>query len=135
MLSLLRQSLRIVTASVLATIFAIPPSLLAQAHVVSLPELKTQAVAASQAREHNLEVLIRFLSSGAAERAMKSIHADPRQVKTAVSNLDDRELAQLASRAQKAQAHFSAGHLTDRDLLIILVAIVALVLIIVAVHH
>jgi hypothetical protein len=59
---------------------------------------------------------------------------DPAQVKTAVSTLNDAELAQLASRADKAQADFAAGRLSDRDLIIILVAIAALILIIVAVR-
>jgi hypothetical protein len=59
---------------------------------------------------------------------------DPAQVKTAVSTLSDQELAQLASRAEKAQADFAAGRLSDRDLIIILIAIAALILIIVAVR-
>jgi hypothetical protein len=59
---------------------------------------------------------------------------DPMQVKTAVSSLSDQELAQLASRSTKAQADFAAGRIDDRDLLIILVAIAALILIIVAVR-
>ena len=42
--------------------------------------------------------------------------------------------AQLASRAEKAQADFAAGNLSDRDLLIIVLAVAALVLIIVAVR-
>ena len=46
----------------------------------------------------------------------------------------DQELARLASRADKAQADFAAGRLEDRDLLIIVVAIAALVLLIVAVR-
>jgi hypothetical protein len=56
------------------------------------------------------------------------------QVKHAVSTLSDAELAQLATRADKAQADFAAGTLSDRDLIIILVAIAALILIIVAVR-
>ena len=59
---------------------------------------------------------------------------NPEQVKAAVSTLDDAELAQLSSRVQKAQADFAAGSLSDRDLIIILVAIAALILIIVAVR-
>jgi hypothetical protein len=55
-------------------------------------------------------------------------------VKTAVSSLSDQELAQLAARSTKAQADFAAGRLEDRDLLMILVAMAALVLIIVAVR-
>jgi hypothetical protein len=65
---------------------------------------------------------------------LKAAHTDPEQVKKAVASLSDTELAQLASRAQKAQADFAAGHLSDRDLIIILVVIAALILIIVAVR-
>jgi hypothetical protein len=55
-------------------------------------------------------------------------------VKKAVASLSDAELAQLASRVQKAQADFAAGNLSDRDLIIILILIAGLILIIVAVH-
>jgi len=60
---------------------------------------------------------------------------DPAQVKTAVSTLNDQELEQLASKADKAQADFAAGKLSDRDLLLIILGIAALVVIIVAVDH
>jgi hypothetical protein len=128
------RSLRVITACVLATIFAVPQNLMAQAHVVSARELQRQAVAASQARQQNLEIVTRFLSSPTAARAIAIAHGDAQQVKTAVSNLSDQELALLAARAQKAQADFAAGKMSDHDLLIILIAIVALVLIIVAVR-
>jgi hypothetical protein len=59
---------------------------------------------------------------------------DPRQVKTAVSTLNDQELAQLAARADKAQADFAAGNLSERDLILIILGIAVLVLIIVAVR-
>jgi hypothetical protein len=59
---------------------------------------------------------------------------NPQQVKQAVSGLSDDELARLASRASKAQADFAAGRMDDRDLIIILIAIAALILIIVAVR-
>jgi hypothetical protein len=66
---------------------------------------------------------------------MRSLHADARQVTNAISSLSDQELAQLAARANKSQADFAAGNITDHDLLIILVAVLALILIIVAVRH
>jgi hypothetical protein len=136
MLSLMRQSARVVIACVLVTIFAVPPSLLAQAqlHVVSPADLHRATVAASQNRQHNLDTVTNFLSSSAAEKALKSAHMDSAKVKTAVSSLSDEELAQIAARADKAQADFAAGTLSDRDLLIILLAVAALVLIIVAVR-
>jgi len=131
-----KQSLRAVTACVLVTIFAIPQTLFAQAaaHVVSSADLQKAAVDASRVRQQNLETLKEFFSSQKAQRALKSAHTDPERVQNAVASLSDAELAQLASRAHRAQADFAAGTLSDRDLIIILVAIAALILIIVAVR-
>jgi len=134
MLSHLQQSVRVLSACILVTVFAVPPSLLAQAHVVSPADLQKEVLDASRARRRNLESVRQFLSSPKAVQALKSARMDPARVKTAVSTLSDQELAQLASRAEKAQADFAAGTLSDRDLIIILVAIAALILIIVAVR-
>jgi len=132
----LKQFARAVTACVLVTIFAVPQSLFAQAaeHVVSPTELKKAAVDASRARQQNLESLHAFFSSEKARQALKSVHADPKQVNNAIASLSDDELARLASRVRKAQADFAAGKLSDRDLIVILIAIAALILIIVAVR-
>ena len=131
-----KQAVRIATACVLATIFAVPQNLMAQAaaHVVSPADLQKAAVSATQTREHNLQTVQSFLSSGKALKAIKSAHMDPQQVNTAVASLDDAELAQMAARADKAQANFAAGDLSDRDLIWIIVGIAALILIIVAVR-
>ena len=59
---------------------------------------------------------------------------DPTRVQTAAAALSDQEVAQLAARSEKAQADFAAGRLSDRDLIIILIGIAALILIIVAVR-
>jgi len=134
MLSHLQQSVRVLSACILVTIFAVPTSLLAQTHVVSPADLQKEMLDASRARQRNLESVSQFLSSPRAEKALKSAQMDPAHVKTAVSALSDQELAQLASRADKAQADFAAGRLSDRDLIIILVGIAALILIIVAVR-
>ncbi|MBZ5729344.1 MAG: PA2779 family protein [Acidobacteriia bacterium] len=130
----LKQSVRVVTACLLATVFAVPPSLLAQAHLVSPSDLQKELVIATQLRQHNLETVKQFVSSDMAKKALKSAHMDPEQVKNAVSTLSDQELAQLAARADKAQADFVAGNMSDRDLIIIILAIAALILIVVAVR-
>jgi hypothetical protein len=135
MASLLRQSARVITACILVTIFAIPQSLLAQAHLVSPSDLQKELLVASQNRQNNLGIVQRFLSSATAERAISSLHADARQVTGAISSLSDQELAQVAARANKAQADFAAGNINDHDLLIILIAVLVLILIIVAVKH
>ncbi len=134
MLDQLRQSVRMITACVLVAVFALPSNLLAETHLVSPAELQREVLAATAARQHNRQVIEQFLSSPAAEKAMKASHIDSRKVQGAVATLDEQELAQLASRAEKAQADFAAGTLSDRDLLIIILGIAALVLIIVAVR-
>jgi hypothetical protein len=130
----LRQSLRVAVATLLVALFIVPTDALAQSHVVSPADLQKEAVAASQVRQHNLDSVQRLLSTPAAEKALKSAKMDTQQVKTAVSTLNDQELAQLAARADKAQADFAAGNLTERDLILIILGIAVLVLIIVAVR-
>ncbi len=65
---------------------------------------------------------------------MKSAHVDAQQVKDAVQQLDDDDLASLSARAQKAENEFAAGTLSDRDLLIIVLVALAIILIVVAVR-
>lgn len=132
----MKQASRVVTAFVLAAVFALPLNLVAQAatHVVSPSDLQQAAVKASVMRQQNMEQVQQFFSSEKADRALRSAHMNPQQIKSAVATLDDSELTQLASRVNKAQADFAAGNLSDRDLIIILVAIAALILIIVAVR-
>jgi len=132
----LKQSSRVALAVVLAAVFALPQNLVAEtaSHLVSPSELQQAVVKASTERQQNRSEVQRFLSSEQAQKALKSAHMNPEQVKTAVSTLNDAELAQLATRAHKAQADFAAGTLSDRDLIIIIVAIAALILIIVAVR-
>ena len=130
----LRQSLRVAVATLLVALFIVPTDALAQSHVVSPADLQKEAVAASQVRQHNLDSVQRLLSTPAAEKALKSAKMDTQQVKTAVSTLNDQELAQLAARADKAQADFAGGTLSERDLILIILGIAVLVLIIVAVR-
>lgn len=130
----LRQSLRAAVATLLVALFIVPTDALAQSHVVSPADLQKEAVAASQVRQHNLDSVQRLLSTPAAEKALKSAKMDTQQVKTAVSTLSDQELAQLAAKADKAQADFAAGDLSERDLILIILGIAVLVLIIVAVR-
>jgi hypothetical protein len=91
-------------------------------------------VLASHQRQQNIDTLNQALSSSEVQNALEAAHVNPQQVKRAVSGLSDEELAQLASRANKAQNDFAAGTISNHDLLLILVGITALILIIVAVH-
>jgi hypothetical protein len=123
------------TACVLVVIFAVPQSLLAQAHVVSPADLQRELVNSRQVREKNLASLQTLLASPAATAAMNSLHVRAEKANAAVASLSDAELARLAARVNRANADFAAGNITDHDLLIILVAILALILIIVAVRR
>jgi len=120
----------------LVTVFVIPQGLVAQSpeHLVSPTELQKAVVDASRGRQQNLDTLNRFFSSEKAQQALESAHQNPEQVRKAVASLSDDDLAELASRANKAQADFAAGRIDDHDLLIILVCIAALLLVIVAVR-
>ncbi|HEV2134828.1 MAG TPA: PA2779 family protein [Terracidiphilus sp.] len=124
------------TVAAIALAFTVAPALLAQAsdHLVTPSALQQATVNASHARQQNLETLQKFFSSSQAQKALESAHMNPQEVKKAVAGLNDQDLAQLAQRANKAQSDFAAGNIDDRDLLIILVCIAALILIIVAVH-
>jgi len=121
-------------AFLFALAFAIPRSTIAQDHVVAPSDIQRDVAASSSTRQKNQAQLDNFVSSPEAQRAMKSAHLDANQVKNAIPKLNDEELADLTARSEKAQADFSAGRISDRDLIIILIAIVALVLIIVAVR-
>jgi len=127
------QVLGFFLAGVLIAVTA-TPLVATETHVVSAADLRKEMVSASQVKQHNLETLQAFVSSEMAQKALKSAKMDPQQVKTAISMLTSEELAELAPKAEKAQADFAAGTLSERDLIIILIVIAVIVLIIVAVR-
>jgi hypothetical protein len=120
--------------SLFAVFLAIPQGGRAQDHVVPPSDLQKDVSAVSATRQKNLAQVDDFLSSSAAQQAMKSAHIDPQQVKNAIPQMSDDELAQLSARSEKAQKDFAAGRISDRDLLIILVGVAVLILVIVAVR-
>ncbi|MFP5276221.1 MAG: PA2779 family protein [Acidobacteriota bacterium] len=132
----IRQSARLLTAAVLAALMGYTQTARAQAtqHLVSPQELHNATQGATQTRLQDQKTLRDFLSSPEAQKALQSAHMNPEQVQNATASLSDHELSQLAARARNAQSDFAAGSLNDHDLLIILIAIAALILIIVAVH-
>src|SRR5579864_7361567 len=100
----LKQVIRAGAAGVLISILGFPNGLFAQdpEHVVSSSDMQKAAADASRTRQENIASLNRFFSSDRAREALKSSHMDAQQVKSAVATLDDQELAQLATRADKA---------------------------------
>ena len=126
------QSVRLLAACFLLTLCA--TSILAQAHVVSQADIHKELVNTAQTRQKNLEKTRRLFSSDETRKALGSAQISPEKVDAAISTLSDDELARLASRADKLDQDFAAGRLNDRDLLIVILGIAALVLIIVAVR-
>jgi hypothetical protein len=119
--------------SLLSVFLAIPLGALAQDHVVPPSDIQKDVSAVSATRQKNLVQVEGFLSSAEAQQAMKSAHIDPQQVKNAIPQMNDDELAQLSARTEKAQKDFAGGRISDRDLLLILLGVAVLILLIVAV--
>jgi hypothetical protein len=126
------QSIRLLAACLLLTLCA--TGILAQTHVVSQADIHKELVNAAQTRQQNLQKVKGLFSSDETRKAMEAAQISPERVDAAVSTLSDEDLARLASRADKLDHDFAAGRLNDRDLLIIVLGIAALVLIIVAVR-
>lgn len=103
-------------------------------HVVSLDELKKDATRPAEARQADESAVRNLLSSESGQKALKSANLDLQQVDKAVSQLGDEDLAKLADRSRQAQKDFAAGRLSDRDLLWIILIIVAVLIVALAVR-
>ncbi len=118
----------------LSILLTIPQNAFAQNHVVSPSDIQKDVAAASASRQKEVAQLESFFSSPQAQRAMKSSHISYQQVDNAVQQLSSDDLARLSARSETAQKDFAAGNISNRDLLIIVLGLLALILIIVAVH-
>lgn len=129
----LRRPVAIVTAWAISW-FTIPGNLQAQEQIIPASQLHTELQKAAQSRQANLATLERVLASDAAQQRMKAVRLDPAQVRTAVSQLDDRELQRLAQMAAAAETDMAAGLFgTLFTLLAIIGAIVVIIFILRAV--
>ena len=105
-----------------------------QQHVVSPDELKKDAAKPAATRQADEAAVKDFLSSERAQKALKSADFGLQQVDKAVSRLSDEDLAKLAEKSRQAQKDFAAGRLSDRDLLWIILIIVAVLIVALAVR-
>jgi hypothetical protein len=103
-------------------------------HAVSTQDLRKDVQKASADRQANDAAIRELLSTEQGQKALKSTGADFTKVNQAVSQLSDEDAARLAAQSRAVQKDIAAGTLSDRDILIIIVCIAALVLIIVAVR-
>ena len=94
-------------------------------HVVSLDELKKDAARPAEVRQADEAAVRNLLSTENGQKALKSANLDLQRVDKAVSQLSDEDLAKLAEKSRQAQKDFAAGRLSDRDLLWIILIIVA----------
>ena len=123
---------RYCAASLLIALSVFPLTMAAQtAHVVSPSDLQKQAAAASEVREQNIEKVRTFLSNPVAAETLKKAKINTEQVKKAVSQLSDQDLAQLAARADKTQHDFVAGYLSTIDIALIILGVALIILIII----
>jgi hypothetical protein len=116
----------------LVTFFSFPAR--AQQHVVSLNELKEDSAKPAQVRHSNEQAIRGLLGSAAGQKALQAAGVDYQKVDKAVGQLSDEEAARLATRARQAQKDFAAGTLSDRDLLWIILIIVAVLVVALAVR-
>jgi len=103
-------------------------------HVVSLDELKKDAARPAETRQADEFAVRNLLSSESGQKALKSANLDFQKVDKAVSQLSDEDLAKLSERSRQAQKDFAAGTLSDRDLLWIILIIVAILIVALAVR-
>ena len=104
-----------------------------QDHVVSPTDLKNDVAKAASARQMNEARLEKVLLTPQGREAMRQANVDYATVQKGISTLSDAEVAQLAARADKAQANFAAGSITAPELLIVLIAVIVIIVIVVAV--
>ena len=124
---------RNVITLMLAVIFPVMSVMAQESHVVPSAELHRDTAASTASRQANLDKVERFFSSETAQKALRSVKIDGNQVTGALPLLGDEELAQLASRADRAQADFAAGALTNQQITYILIALATAVIILVIV--
>jgi hypothetical protein len=130
----LSRTVDVLFVLLLGVVLATPQDVFAQDHVVTSLDLQRDVAAASACRQRDLAQLEGFLSSAEAQHAMRTVHVNYQQVQKAIPQLSDGELAMLSARSAKAEKDFAAGTLSNRDLIVILVAMAGLILIIVAVR-
>ncbi len=107
--------------------------LFAQEHVVSPDAIQHQLVDSAVQRQKNINTLNTFFGSASAQKALRSAGMSSEQVKRAVAQLSDSELAQLATKADHAQKDFAAGALTNQQITYILIALATAVIVIILV--
>src|SRR5262245_56446190 len=93
---------------VLSTLLAVP-TVRAQQHLVGTPEIDERLAAAAAARTADRSSVDGFLASREAARAGRLIGADLHRLRAGLHTLSDRELHDLAVRAEALRVDPEAG--------------------------
>lgn len=133
MKKLLSSMIELAFVSLLSLLLVVPQDVFAQSHVVSSADLQRDVAAASAVRQQNIAKIDALFALPQAREALKSAHIEYRQVTDAIPQLSNKDLARLSQMSAKTQREFAAGQINNHDLLLILIAVAALILIIVAV--
>ncbi len=128
------RGLNLLLAAGLSALMTFPQGAIAQDHVVPSSEVKKDLQAFTASRKTQLAQVDGLLATSEAKKALADAHIDYQQVHAAVQSLSDEDLARVAAKADQAQKDFAAGDLSNRDLILIILAVAVLILIIVAVR-
>lgn len=110
---------------------AAPRMAIAQEHVVAPARIQNDVSSASSVRRQNEQQLRSFFSTPEMQRMMKSEGVNPQQVTSAVSQLNNADLARLSARSVRAEKDFAAGRMSNLAFFLLGAAIVAVILIVV----
>jgi hypothetical protein len=128
---LFRRSVRLIAVLLVAIFTGVPNQLIAQEHVVSPEAIQQQLVRSAAERSQNVEALNQFFGSASARKTLKNAGMSSDEVKNAVAQLSDQELARIAGKANRAQQDFAAGALTNQQITYILIALATAVIVII----
>ncbi len=132
---MLRTGMSVVLIVVLTCMLLVCPCAAADEHVVKPSELRTAIVEAARTRQGNLNQVNRFFSSEQVAKVLRNAHLNPVKIERAVSQLDDQELARLASRTGQIQSDLAAGALTTQQLTYIVIALATAVIVLIIVER
>jgi hypothetical protein len=124
-----KMCVSLLAIAALLVVAGIPARAQDKQHVVSLSDLNKDATRPAQTRKADEEAVRTLLSSDQGQEALKSAHLDYQKVNKAVGQLSDDDLAKLAARSRQAQSDFAAGHISDRDLIWIIVIALGIIII------
>jgi hypothetical protein len=121
---------------VVAVMLLVPVDLLAQNHVISPTDLRSELRMASANRQRDIAKLEKLLSSPDGQKALASMKMDRSKVQKALPLLSDQEITRLAAQADRAQADFAAGglDLTTQQVTYIIIGVIIVAVIAVVAH-